>query len=61
MFRLKADINKPRTSIVFVWSRNGAIHPKTFVKELLEPKPNIVGGAVSTDPPIAYITSVNVM
>ena len=41
--------------IVFVWSRNGAIKTKTLVKELLEPKPNIVGGAVFTDPPIAYI------
>ena len=45
---------------MFVWSRNGAIKTKVFVKGLLEPKLNIVVGADFTDPPIAYITSVNV-
>ena len=48
-------------SIVFIWSRNGAIKTKAFVIELLAPELIIVGGAVFTDPSIAYITSVNVM
>ena len=48
-------------TIVFIWSRNGAIKTKTFVEGLLEPKLNIGGGAVFTDTLIAYITSVNVM
>ena len=32
-------------SIVFVWSRNGANWTKAFVKGLLAPEFNIVGGA----------------
>ena len=46
---------------MFIWSRNGAIKTKTFVKGILEPKLNIMGGAVFPDPPIAFMTSVNVM
>ena len=49
------------SDIVIIWSRNGAIKTKAFVKGILEPKHHIVGGAVFTDPPIAYITSVNVI
>ena len=44
---------------MFVWSRNGANRAKAFVKGLLAPELNIVGGLV--DPTIAFITSVNVM
>ena len=47
--------------IVLFWSRNGAIETKAFVKGLFAPELNIVGGAVFTDPTIAYITSINVM
>ena len=58
IWKLKTTFN---VNIEFIWSRNGAIKTKAFVKGLLEPKLNIVGGAVFTDPPIAYITAVNVM
>ena len=34
-----------RTVVVFVWSRNGANCTKAFVKGLLVPEFNIVGGA----------------
>ena len=34
-------------TIVFIWSRNGAIKTKAFVEGLFAPELNIVGGAVS--------------
>ena len=42
------------SNIEFVYSRKGGNKTKAFVKGLLEPKLNIVGGAVFTDPPIIF-------
>ena len=46
--------------IVFVWLINGANKTKAFIKGLLVPEIKIVEEQL-IDPPIAYITSVNVM
>ena len=59
--KLIIDLYKFSVNIVFIWARNGTIKTNAFVIRLLPPELNIVGGAVFTDPSIAYITSVNLM